>query len=396
MTKRKVEGQASALVLSTIAMVVSFAVWSVIAPIATDIQAIYQLSEIEKSFLVVTPVVLGSIMRVPMGIITDRFGGRKVYTLTMLALVLPMTAAGFVHSYSLLLFLTFLIGIAGTTFAIAVTYVTRWFPPEKQGLALGITGMGNLGTAVASFTVPSIYTHLGFSWVFWILAIAIGVMALIFWAGTKELPKPKEVKTLKKSLSVIKHKQTRVLSLFYFLTFGGFIAFSLYLPAILQESYQFSSVHAGLIVAGFVVTATCIRPLGGYLGDKFKPHRVLKWLFTGIVICACCMTFTSEAFALFGISCALMAALLGAGNGAVFKLVPEVSPNNTGAVTGIVSAVGGIGGFFPPVALGVIKGVTGGYGLGFLLLAIFTAGCLIVMRSLYSRNKIKKPNVQYQ
>lgn len=395
MTEKKVQGQTSALVLSTLAMIISFAVWSVIAPIATDLQNIYQLSEIEKSLLVVTPVVLGSIMRIPMGILTDRFGGRKVYTLTMLVLVLPMTTAGFVHSYSLLLFLTFLIGMAGTTFAIAVTYITRWFPPEKQGLALGITGMGNLGTAVASFTVPSIYTYLGLSWVFWILAIAIGAMALIFWMGTKELPKPKEVKTLKDSLSVVKHKQTWVLSLFYFLTFGGFIAFSLYLPAILQETYQFSAVHAGLIVAGFVVVATCIRPFGGYLGDKFKPLRVLRWLFIGIVICACAMTISGGTFTFFWVSCAIMAALLGAGNGAVFKLVPEVSPNNTGAVTGIVSAIGGVGGFFPPVALGIIKGFTGGYGLGFLLLAFFTACCLVVLSNLY-RNNFKEGNVLYQ
>ncbi|SDH38716.1 MFS transporter, NNP family, nitrate/nitrite transporter [Alteribacillus persepolensis] len=393
--KKRIKGQTSALVFSTFAMIISFAVWSVIAPIATDIQELYDLSELQKSLLVVTPVILGSIMRIPMGVLTDQHGGKKVYTLTMLALVLPMFAAGFTTSYSILLFFTFLIGMAGTTFAIAVTYVTRWFSPEKQGLALGITGMGNLGTAVASFTVPSIYSNFGLEWVYWTFAIAIGMMACMFWLGTKELPKPKQVNTLKQSMSVITLRQTWVLSLFYFLTFGGFIAFSLYLPAIVQETYGFSAVHAGFIVAGFVVVATCIRPLGGYLADVFKPLRVLKWLFVGIIVFASFMAFTGSSFPLFSLSCAVMAALLGAGNGAVFKLVPEVSPINTGAVTGIVSAVGGIGGFFPPVALGVIKGMTGGYGFGFLLLAVFTAGCLLVIPYISRTRNIKEAHIMY-
>ncbi|MDQ0300678.1 NNP family nitrate/nitrite transporter-like MFS transporter [Salibacterium salarium] len=387
----KKKDQTSALFLSTLAMVVSFALWSVIAPISTDIQIVYGLSEMEKSFLVVTPVVLGSIMRIPMGIITDKYGGRKVYTITMLFLIIPLVGAGFFHQYSMLLFFVFFIGMAGTTFAIAVSYVTKWFPPEKQGIVLGITGMGNMGTALASFTVPTIYTSFGLEWVFWGFAVAIAFMALIFWFGTKELSNPKEVITLKQSFSVVKHKQTWVLSLFYFLTFGGFMAFSLYLPAILQDTFQFSAVRAGMIAAGFVILATCIRPLGGYLADIFSPVHVLKLLFSGIVIFAIVMAFYSTNFAMFSMSCAVMALLLGAGNGAVFKLVPQVSPTNTGAVTGFVSAIGGVGGFFPPVALGLIKGITGGYTLGFLLLALFTIGCLIVIRKLYHNRMTVRP-----
>lgn len=330
-------------------------------------------------------------MRIPMGIVTDKYGGRKVYTLTMLFLIIPMVGAGFFHTYALLLFFVFFIGMAGTTFAIAVSYVTKWFPPEKQGVVLGITGMGNMGTALASFTVPTLYTNFGLEWVFWGFAAAMAVMTLIFWAGTKELPNPQEVVTLKTSLSVVKYKQTWVLSLFYFLTFGGFMAFSLYLPAIFQETFQFSAVRAGMITAGFVIAATCIRPLGGYLADIFNPITVLKLLFIGIVLFALGMAFSGANFLLFSISCAVMALLLGAGNGAVFKLVPQVSPTNTGAVTGFVSAVGGVGGFFPPVALGMIKGITGGYAFGFLLLAVFTIGCLIVIRKLYDNRTTMRP-----
>ncbi|MBM7572811.1 MFS transporter [Aquibacillus albus] len=391
-----VKGQVSALVFSTVAMIISFAVWSVIAPIATTIQDLYELSEVEKSLLVVTPVILGSLMRIPMGIMTDRFGGKKVYTLTMLFLILPLIGAGFADSYFMLLLCTFFIGMGGATFAIAVTYVTRWFPPEKQGLVLGIAGIGNLGTAVASFTVPTIFSHFGLNWVFWGLAIAIGIMAIIFSLGTKELQRPKEIKTFKESLIVLKDKQTWILSLFYFLTFGGFVAFSLYLPIILQETFQLSAVSAGWKVSIFVIVATLIRPIGGYCADKFGSQQVLTWLFIGMMICSILMAFANESFILFSISCLVIASLLGAGNGAVFKLVPQVSPNNTGAVTGFVSAIGGIGGFFPPMVLGVIKSFTGDYSLGFLLLSLFSLLCLLVINWSYSSHVINPLRLIFQ
>ncbi|MFC0471522.1 nitrate/nitrite transporter [Halalkalibacter kiskunsagensis] len=374
----KSRGQTSALLLSTLAMIISFAVWSVFSPIASTLQEQYQLSETQRSLIIVIPILLGSIMRIPIGIIADKYGARKVYTLTMLFSIFPMIAAGFVNSFGVLLFWAFLIGMAGTTFTIAITYVTKWYPSDKQGLVLGIIGIGNLGTAVASFTVPSIVNLFGLHWAFWGLAIALGIMTLIFWLGTKELPKPKEVKTLKEALSVTKYRATWVLSLYYFLTFGGFVAFGFYLPTLLQETFNFSPVNAGFNVAIFVVAATLIRPFGGYLADKIGANQVIAFLFTGIILSALIMSFTLENFGLFSVTCLTMGLLLGAGNGAVFKLVPEVSPNNTGAVTGIISAIGGIGGFFPPLVMGVIKEATGSYSFGFILLALFAAGCLFV------------------
>jgi NNP family nitrate/nitrite transporter-like MFS transporter len=371
-------GQTAALVLSTVAMVISFAVWSVFSPIASTLQEQYQLTETQRSFIIVIPILLGSIMRIPMGIIADKYGARKVYTLTMLFSVLPMFAAGFANSYGALLFWAFLIGMAGTTFTIAITYVTKWFPAEKQGLVLGIIGIGNLGTAVASFTVPSIVNLFGLQWAFWGLAFALSIMTVVYWLGTKELPKPKEVKTLKEALSVTKYKATWVLSLYYFLTFGGFVAFGFYLPTLLQETFHFSPVDAGLNVAVFVVAATLIRPIGGYLADKLGANQVIIFLFSGIILSASIMAISLDNFSVFSISCIVMALLLGAGNGAVFKLVPAVSPNNTGAVTGIISAIGGIGGFFPPLVMGMVKEMTGTYSSGFILLALFAAGCLMV------------------
>lgn len=372
------KGRTSALVLSTAAMIVCFAVWAVFSPLANTLQKLYGLSSTEKSMLVATPVLLGSLMRIPLGIFTDRFGGRKVYTLLMLFLILPMTAAGFAHSYGALLFWAFFIGMAGTSFAIAIAYVSRWYPPEQQGVVLGLTGMGNLGTAVAGFALPTIAERYSISWAFWSLAVAVGVMAVLFWLTTRDLPKPAEVKTFRSALSVLKERRVWVLSLFYFLTFGGFVSFSLYLPTLLQDLFGLTPVDAGFRAAGFVLLATFMRPVGGYLADRTGASRVLLVLFVGVLIGALLLAFLTRSIVFFSLASLGIAFLVGAGNGAVFKLVPEVAPANTGAVTGVVGAAGGIGGFFPPIVLGAVRDFTGSYFYGFVLLAAFTFVCILV------------------
>lgn len=374
----KPKGQTSVLILSTISMIISFAVWSVFSPIATEIQKIYHLTILEKSLLIATPVLLGSIMRVPMGILTDRYGGRRIYALTMLLLVFPMIGAGFTHSYIMLLFWAFFIGMAGTVFAVSIAYVSRWFPLERQGFILGIAGMGNLGSAVASFFIPFIFASHGLQWVFWSLALAIGMMAFIFWVGTKDGQRPNESKTLKESLSVMKFKETWFLSTFYCLTFGGFVTFSVYLPTLLSDIYNMTSVEAGINTAGFVLFATFIRPVGGYISDQFGAKRLLTFVFGGEFVAGLFLAFTLDYFTLFSIGCMVIAILVGIGNGAVFKMVPEISSENMGAVTGIVGAVGGIGGFFPPIIIGFTKDLTGTYFLSFALLSIFSLICLIL------------------
>lgn len=383
--------QTKALIYSTVAMTVSFMIWSVFPPIAGQIQELFNLSTLEKSILIATPVLLGSIMRIPMGILTDRHGGRKVFTLTMLFLILPMVAAGFADSYVWMLICALFIGMAGTTFAISLTFVSRWYPPQRQGFILGIAGLGNLGGAGANFLLPSISTSYGISWVFFSLAIGIAVMALVFHTFTKDAPKPAEPKTLKQSLSVMKDKATWRLSFFYFLTFGGFVAFSVYLPTLLKDLFQLSAFDAGLRTAGFVLAATLIRPAGGYLADRFGSKNILTVVFFGILAAALVLSITLENFVNFSFLCLFISLLLGLGNGAVFKMVPEVSSGNTGAVTGIVGAAGGVGGFFPPIVLGIVKDSTGQYNLGFIFMVIFALACLILN---YSALRPKRTEVQ--
>ncbi|KKI90855.1 MFS transporter [Bacillus sp. SA1-12] len=386
---RNTNGQTSVLVLSTVSMIVSFTIWSVFAPIATEIQKIYQLTITQKSILIATPVLLGSLMRIPMGILTDRYGGRRIFVLTMLLLIFPMVGAGFADSFAMLLFWAFFIGMAGTTFAISITYVSKWYPPQKQGLILGIAGMGNLGSAVANFLIPSIFNSYGLSWVFWNLAIAMACMSILFWVGTKDGQGTNEHKTLKASLSVLKFKETWYLSVYYFLTFGTFVTFSIYLPTFLNDLFRITALEAGIRTAIFVVLATLIRPVGGYLSDRFGAKGLLNLVFSGVTICGLFIAFTMENFLFFSVNCLIVSFLLGIGNGAVFKMVPEISKGNTGAVTGIVGAIGGVGGFFPPIVLGLTKDLAGDYMIGFLLLSILSLFCLILNHKGVNKTRLK-------
>lgn len=378
------QGQTAALILSTIAMMVAFTVWGVLSPMAQEIREQFNLNATQTSVLVSTPVILGSILRVPMGILSDKYSGRLIYTLTMLFLVLPLIGAGFANTYATLLFFVFFIGVAGATFSIAITYISGWYSKEKQGVALGIAGMGNIGTAVAGFIVPVIVATYSIAWAFRILAVAIGLMAIIFYFGTKDREQTGN-KTFRDAIDAMKIKQTWLLSLFYFLTFGVFVAFGIYLPTLLIDLFELSSVDAGQRAAGFVILATLVRPIGGWIADKYNPKKLVTAVFSGITISAAFLTFFNTDIMFFTIFSLAIAFFSGVGNGVIFKVVPFVSPSNTGAITGIVGAAGGLGGFFPPILLGIVKDMTGQFHLGFLLLGIFSLVCLILN---LSREKI--------
>ncbi|WP_051330909.1 MFS transporter [Aneurinibacillus terranovensis] len=383
------KGQTSALVMSTVAMAIAFAVWASLSPIASQLQELFHLTGFQKSVLVATPVLLGSVMRIPLGIMTDKFGGKKMYTYLMLFILIPLIGISLANSYVSYLFWAFFIGMAGTSFAIAIAYVSRWYPAEKQGTVLGITGMGNIGTAIAGFAVPSIAKAYGVHSVFLVLAVAVFVTTLIFWFTTKELPRPAEVKTFKQALSVVKFKNTWILSAFYFLTFGSFVAFSMYLPTLLQDLFKISPVDAGLRAAGFVIIATLLRPVGGNLADKIGGGRILTIIFLLMAVCGVLIAFTPSSMVGFSVGCLAIAVLAGVGNGAVFKIVPTVFPGNTGAVTGFVGAAGGLGGYFPPLIMGTVKDMTGNYFMGFIFFVAFALFCLLLNKRFFdskSRN----------
>jgi NNP family nitrate/nitrite transporter-like MFS transporter len=272
----------------------------------------------------------------------------------------------------------FLIGVAGASFSVGVAFTSKWFPAHQQGIALGIYGMGNFGQSIAVFGAPAIValTH---DWrvPFWVFGAAAGLFGVVFLLLARNAPVTARPKKFHEYLSVFKREPLAwVLSLFYFLTFGGFVALSIYLPTLLKDIFGLAPTDAGARVAGFVIVATGMRPIGGWLADRFGGAMVLALVLAAIAILA--LGLTSTGMTMFTIGALGTAAMLGAGNGAVFKLVPEYFPKETGTVTGLVGAAGGLGGFFPPLVLGLIHSGTGSYALGFVLLSCFSLICLAV------------------
>ncbi|BCJ85180.1 MFS transporter [Effusibacillus dendaii] len=376
------KGASAVIWISTLSMVIAFAVWAALSPLAAQLQKLYGLTATEKSVLVAIPVLLGSIMRIPLGILTDRFGGRKVYSLLMLFLIAPAIGLGYANSYVSYITWAFLLGMAGTSFAIGISSVAKWYPPEKQGLVLGVTGMGNFGTAVAGFLLPTIAKQYGISWAFWSLVIPCALAAAAIFLFTRDPVGPKTVKTLQEQFATMKQPMVWILSLFYFVTFGGFVSFSIYLPSLLVDVFGITPVDAGMRAAVFVVLATLARPAGGYLADRFGANKVLSFVFLLVSLSAVTLGLALGQLLLMTLVCLLAAVVVGIGNGAVFKLVPQYFPKTTGIVTGIVGAAGGIGGFFPPVVMGIVKDATDGYALGFYLLLLFTLTCFLVKRGM--------------
>ena len=370
-------GAGRALFFSTTAFAVSFAVWGLVAALAPTFTQLYNLSATSRSFMIAIPVLLGSLGRLPAGMLADRFGGRRVFAALLLFSALPAIGIGLSTSYTQLLFLGLLLGIAGTTFPVGVGFTSKWFSAEKQGTALGVYGMGNIGQSIAVFGAPVLALFLG-SWrtVFFIFAAIALLWGVVFFIFARDAAVTTKPKTFAENLSVLRRApKAWVLSLFYFLTFGGFVAFSIYLPTLLRDLFSLTPTDAGARTAGFVILATLMRPAGGVMADRWGGERVLVWVFIAVaglgllMGCAWMPTFTVGALG--------AAAALGLGNGAVFKLVPQYFPKETGTVTGLVGAFGGLGGFFPPLALGLIRDLTGGYAWGFVFLASFALLCLL-------------------
>ncbi len=371
-------GATRALSLSTTSFAVSFAVWGLIGALAPTFAQTYGLSAKAKSLMIAVPVLLGAIGRIPAGMLADRFGGRRVFSALLIISAIPAILIGLSDSYISLLVLGLFLGLAGSTFPVGVGFTSKWFTRDQQGTALGVYGMGNIGQSIAVFGAPLLAIALG-SWrpVFFIFAaisIAWGFVFLLFARDAVAEVKPKSIV---ENLSVLRREPIAwVLSLFYFLTFGGFVAFSIYLPTLLKDNFKLSAADAGARTAVFVLLATLMRPVGGMLADRRGGAKVLIPVFITVAVlgvlmgCPWMPTFTIGALG--------AATALGLGNGAVFKLVPQYFPKETATVTGLVGAFGGLGGFFPPLVLGVLRDATGNYAWGFISLAFFALFCLAV------------------
>jgi NNP family nitrate/nitrite transporter-like MFS transporter len=364
--------------MATLAFTVSFAAWSLLSPLAPQFQQQYHMSNFDISLLVAIPVILGSLARIPIGLITDRFGGRKVMTGLLLFVILPLLGITTANSLPAFLFWGFLLGMAGSSFAAGVPFVSRWFSAESQGLVLGIFGIGNIGTAISARFAPQIARSMG-SWqpVFLIFAGITLLMAIAFYflAGDNEQA-ARPTQTFQQQLTILKNeKLSWAFGLFYGVTFGGFVAFSLYLPTLLTSQFHLDKIDAGNRAAIFVILATLARPFGGWLADRIGAANILFSAFIIIPILALILAF-QPGMVLLTLCFLFMAVLFGLGSGAVFKLVPQYFPKQAGTVTGLVGAAGGLGGFFPPLIMGLSQTSFGNYTLGYVLLASVTLFCL--------------------
>jgi NNP family nitrate/nitrite transporter-like MFS transporter len=382
MQATETKGELRALALATLAFFTCFYVWSLYGPLSPSIQNDLQLSEGQLGWLVAIPVVLGSVMRIPMGVLTDRYGARRTFPPLMAFTALPLLAIAVWHgSFASLVGFGFLLGFAGASFAIGVPYVSRWYSKERQGFALGVYGMGMGGSVLTALTAPTIVQSWGLTAMFVLGAALVLLVGAIFLALAREppIPRPKVV-SLAAPLGVFgSEARAWALTLYYFLAFGGFVAMFLYLPKLLVGVHHLTRSDAGARAAGFALLAVLGRPLGGYLSDRLGAQRVLLLCFAGITLLAAGLAVGYASLVPLTICCLAMAVMFGLGTGAVFKLVALEFPGQVGAVTGVVGAAGGLGGFFPPLVMASVKSATGSYTLGFVLLAATSVVCLVIL-----------------
>lgn len=375
-----------ALTLATLAFAASFAIWSLLSPLQKTLKAQYNIDDFGISVLIAVPVILGAVARIPMGVLTDRFGGRRVMTILLIFCAVPCIGFQFANSFLALIFWAFLLGMAGSSFAVGVPFVSRWFSPEKQGLVAGIFGMGNIGTALSQRVAPGLAASGPDGWrsAFLLFGGVVLVMAVLFYFLVTDPTRPIEpTKTMGQRLAILKeNKLTWLFSLFYFITFGGFVAFALYLPKLLQDLFphidtEVNGISAADRAAIFVILATFARPFGGWLSDKLGANKILMAVFAIVPVMALVLAF-NPTIEILTVCFLVIALFLGLGNGAVFKLVPQYFGKEAGTVTGLVGAAGGLGGFFPPLVMGLFKTTLESYALGYILLAAVALLCLIL------------------
>ena len=365
---------ARALWISTVAFTICFAVWTIFAIIGIRIKQQLGLSETQFGLLIGTPVLTGSLARILLGVWTERYGGRLVYTLTMLAAAASTFLLSYATTYAQMLIAGLGVGLAGGTFAVGIAYVSPFFPAQKQGTVLGIFGAGNVGAAVTKFAAPFVLIAWGWQAVAEVWALVLAAMTVIFWLTTTDDPAfrlRREGQAASKSLfgefAPLKNLQVWRFSLYYFFAFGGFVALSLWLPRYLVGVYGFNLETAGMVAAAYSIPGSLFRALGGIASDKKGARSVMYATLCVSAVATLILSF-AIAPAPFIIVLFVLGFFMSLGKAAVYKHIPAYYPQNIGAVGGVVGMMGGLGGFVMPIAFGFLKDITGLWSSCFLLL----------------------------
>ncbi len=391
MTTTRVEQPTSnplQLALGTGAFALCFAVFGSVSAMMPIMRKQLHLDPTQAWIAISVPVLLGSLGRIPLGMLTDRFGGRLIFSLVMGCSIVPSLLMGHVSSFAQVVVCGLFIGIALASFSVGVAFTSGWYAPERQGTALGFYGAGNVGQSLANFGSPLLVAAAGYVWGFQTFAFLLLAWLGVWLVFARNAPRRAPVKSFSEVVHPLRQPMSWALSVYYFLTFGGFVAMSIGLPMLLTDLFKLGARDANFRTAGFVLLATAMRPIGGWLSDRIGGRTILTWVFPFTAAMALLLTFRS--IVPFTIGALGMAAAIGLGNGAVFKLVPQYFPTSVGSVTGLVGAWGGLGGFFPPLVLGYIHRQTGAFTLGFVLLSVFAVACLVLLRLATTRPSLAR------
>ena len=377
----------STLVVSTLAFTVCFAIWMMFGVIGIPIRKTLGLNATEFGLLAATPVLTGSLIRVPLGLWTDRYGGRIVFFVLMLCCVVPIWLIGYATQYWHFLVLGLFVGMAGGSFSVGTPYVARCFKKERQGFAMGVFGAGNSGAALNKFVAPVIVVAIGWQFVPQIYAAAMLVTAILFWFFSYQDPShlvPAKV-TLKEQLATLKDPNVWKYCQYYSIVFGGYVALSLWMVQYYVSEYGMDIRVAALLAACFSLPGGVLRAVGGWLSDKHGAHSVTWWVLWVSWICLFILSYPQTDFTVMGIKgpqtfhiglnvwvftalMFIMGIAWAFGKASVFKYISDEYPNNIGAISGVVGLAGGLGGFVLPIMFGALQDITGIRSSAFMLM----------------------------
>lgn len=381
----QLKGQLGQVILAMLANTMGFWAWMSIAPLQKTYATSMGLNEGQISLMLATPVLVGALGRVITGALTDRLGGRKMFTAVLLGAmpaVLLVAFAGSIKSFWLLVAAGFYLGVAGTIFAVGIPFSSAWYELKQRGFATGVFGMGMVGTAVAAFFTPRLATSIGYLNTHFVIAGSMVVMAALVWFFMKESPSwsPNRQPFVPKVMGALKLGITWQMSFLYAVVFGGFVAFSTFLPKYLGTIYDIDPIGAGTRTASFAIAAVIARPFGGVLADKFGPKLITLISLAAVALLAVVVSVQPAEGIVTGFTFLAMAAMLGLGMGSVFGWVGQLAPKDqVGSVSGVVAAAGGLGGYFPPLVMGMTyHAATRSYALGLWLLVATALGALVL------------------
>ncbi len=389
--------QNRALGLSTLSFTVCFAVWTIFSIIGVKIKQDLGLSETEFGILVATPVLTGSISRIFLGVWTEQYGGRIIFPLQMLITAVCTWLLSTVQTYEMFLIAALGVGLAGGSFIVGVAYTSQWFEKEKQGTALGIFGVGNVGAAVTNFSAPFLVIAFGWEQTAQIYSVVLAIMAVVFYVLSKDDPglrarraSGEKPVSAAMQLAPLKNLQVWRFATYYFFVFGGFVALASYLPRFYVGAYGLELATAGMLAALYSMPGSVFRALGGWMSDKWGARSVMYFTFITSLACLFIMSYPETRYVVegiegpieftFGISLpffVFMTVILGfvmsLGKAAVYKHIPVYYPGNVGAVGGLVGMIGGLGGFFLPISFGILNDWIGVWTNSFMLLFALVA-----------------------